>query len=254
MRSSSRFSISIACFLFAISCFAGSVRQAAPRFQSLNPYRAAPLWISAEDALTAEGTLREGAIAPAEEHALLRAIGQYERQKTQADSSECGVTIGTAFDFAPGMEIPQSWDDVQKRANAGIVISGVVTESKIGLYAGAPATLLRIEPKRSNRALPYDAYLVYPHGSLVIRGVRVCASDPSYAEVPAVGDRILFIANQALDESGTLFGPPAELIFYERGHRFVPSPAAKSRRLVPYQALDELDRALIRPQPRKRER
>lgn len=249
-----RFLIVGVALLLTLPSLAGGARSAAPRFQSLNPYRAAPLWISAEEALTADGRLREGAIAPAEETSLLSALQQYERQKPQIEASACGVTLGPKADFAPGMESPQSWADVQERARTGVVITGTVTESKIGLYAGTPATLLRIEPKRSNRVLGYDAYLVYPHGSLTINGVRVCTSSRSYAAVPAVGDRVLFVANQALDESGTLFSPPAELVFYERNQRLVPSPAAKRRQLVPFNTLDEFTRALIHAEPRKRER
>jgi hypothetical protein len=254
MRSRSRFlTAGAALLLFVIPCVAGGDRGAAPRFQSLNPHRSAPLWISAEDALTADGRSRAGVIAPAEENSLLRALA-HDESKTNPQAAECGVTLGSTLDFAPGMEIPQSWDDVRKRARGGVVISGVVVESRIGLYAGAPATLLRIDPARSNRALPYDAYLLYPQGSMVINGVRVCTSDPGFAEIPVLGDRVLFVANQALDVSGTLFGPPAELIFYERAARFVPSPAAKSRALVPFKAFDELARALLEPDARKRER
>ena len=51
----------------------------AAQFQSLNPYRAAPLWISAEDALTADGKLRAGAIAPAEESSILSATSSSAR-------------------------------------------------------------------------------------------------------------------------------------------------------------------------------
>jgi hypothetical protein len=243
----SRFAVdSLILVLLAMPCAASGARMETPRFQSLNPYRAAPLWIAAEEALTPEGTLREGAIAPAEVVSLENAFKLYERQKANLDPSACGVTRGSAQDFAPGMEIAQSWDDVRERARTGVVISGVVVESKVGFYAGAPSTLLRIDAKRSNRALPYDAYLVYPRGSVIINGVRVCTYDPAYADVPAAGDRILFVASQPLDESGTLFGPPAELIFYERGERLVPSPAARRRGLVPFRALDDFIRALTK--------
>ena len=216
-----------------------------PRFRSLNEYRAAPLWIAAEDALTPEGRLRDGAIAPAEETSLRHAFELYEREKPKLDPSACGITLGPTADFAPGMESPQSWDDVRNRARAGVVISGTVVDSKIGLWAGAPSTLLGIDAKRSNRALPWDVYLVYPRGSIVIDGVRVCISNPAYAELPQAGDRILFVAPQPLDTSGMFFAAPPELILYQRGERLVASPAAKRRGLVPFQTLDDFARALI---------
>jgi hypothetical protein len=238
-----------------LPCAANGKPRRLPSFYSVNnPYRGVPLWIAAEDALTPEGTLREGAIAPAEERVLANAFKHYEQQNARIDSAACGITFGPKFDFAPGMHSPQSWDDLEQRARKGVVVSGEVVELRAGLFGGTPATLLRIEPAKANGPLPFEAFVVYPRGSLTINGVRVCTHDHAYTDMPAVGDRVLFIADQALDEDGLLFAPPAEMIVYERGGRLVPSPAAKSRGLVPFKRLDELTRALIAQDARRPQR
>ncbi len=211
------------------------------RFESTNPYRAAPIWISATEAIDAEGKLRPRSIAPSDETVLKLAFQRYKRS-----SDECEVVLQLPVDDAPGMDATQSWEELRAKAARGIVVSGEVTEMTVGLYAGIPATLLKVEPRKSNRDLPYFAYVVYPRGAVTIEGRRLCTREPGYADLPKPGDRILFIASEPIDPSGMLFRPPPELIFYQHFGRLVPSPAAERRGLVRFHSLDEIESDLIR--------
>ena len=241
--------------VLALSCAAAAhaTDAAAPsRFESRNPHRAAPIWIAAEEAIGSDGTLRPGAVAPAEAMELERVLQQHERSAASPD--DCHVTFASKLDDGPGNEVVQSWAHLREHAERGVVISGVVVSSRVGLYAGLPSTLLTVEPSKSNRELPYQVFLVYPRGLVRIGGKGVCTNDPGYAGLPQSGDRILFVASEPVDSEGTLFRPSAPLLFYERAGKLVPSPAALRWQLVRFRSLAEFERELIHSPLRPRRR
>ncbi|MEK6373147.1 MAG: hypothetical protein AABO58_10665 [Acidobacteriota bacterium] len=202
------------------------------KFWSTNPYRTAPLWISARAALDHE-TLRSGALAEHEAAQLRNHLRQMEGRRSSAagatvSSGKCDVTFGALLDDAP-MPSAATLDDVRRYASTQPLVEGTVVGSDVGLYAGTPFTVVQIRVTRTSKSRGGDtAYLLIPKGTLTVEGVALCTSDPRYSEVPANGDTVLFVAGLPANPDGTLFRLPAEHLFVWHGGALVVVPRLRA--------------------------
>jgi hypothetical protein len=216
------------------------------RFESTNPSRVAPVWVSTSEAVAADGRLRTEAVTPSERRAL-ELSGEKAMQRVQAHgvatTEQCALTVATVEEGAPDMGTITSWAELVRIAESRTLYEGRVAGASAGLYAGLPFTVVQVELSRKREARV--VYLLFPKGQVRVNGVTLCTSDPEFAELPEVGSRIAFFAGEAVDKSGALYRVPAERIFYERSAdvvvapRFAADPAFKE-----FRSLSELTRAL----------
>lgn len=194
-----------------------------------------PLWISAADAITPAGTLRSDIRLP--EHLKLQLAQWHEKQasslnavgsNSQIAAESCDVSYGHYFNEGPDEGVITSVDALYEVVATRSVISGTVTDSALGIHDGIPYTILQIDEDSSARV-----YLLYPRGHLRFEGMTFCNDDPSFSEVPAIGDPIVFIASDAVDSTGTLF--TTSWVVYEQRSTVVSSqglqlePAARPK-------------------------
>jgi hypothetical protein len=202
------------------------------KFQSTNPYRASPLWISARAALD-HGTLRPGAVDANEAATLTRDIRRSESRRSLSSGAAvsegtCDVGYGALFDDAP-MPTARSLDDVRRQASAGSLVEGTVVDSEVGLYQGTPFTMVQVRVTPGSKARRLDtAYLLIPKGTLSVDGIRLCTSDPRYVVLPAKGDAVLFVAGTPVDVDGTVFRIAAEHLFVWHDGSLIVSPRLRS--------------------------
>jgi hypothetical protein len=196
-------------FLFALNLLA-SVASAdnntIPRYFDFK-FGGDPLWISASEAITATGTLRPD--IRRSEHLKHRIAEWHERQAAEKGvasdaqnraGESCDVTYGHYFNEGPDEGAITSAETLREIVATRSVITGTVTASALGIHDGIPYTILQIDDEAANRR-----YLMYPKGRLRFEGMTFCNDDPSFFELPATGDPILFIASDAVDSTGTLF-------------------------------------------------
>ncbi|MCU1244474.1 MAG: hypothetical protein JWN02_384 [Acidobacteria bacterium] len=234
--------------LFLLALLPASAQQIPSEFRSRNPYRRAPAWVSAASAIEA-GQIVPGRLTEHEMAGLHRTILAASPKEAPASpsagDSRCDVTFGALFDDAP-MVTPQSLGDLRRQAQRGFTAAGPVIGSDIGFYSGTPFTVLQILVNRvSGKKNLRIAYLLIPVGSVNVSGVTLCTSDPRYPETPAVGDEVLFVADDAIDAEGQLFRLPAEQIFFTHAERLVaPTRFRKTGEAMSVGSLDEVTQAL----------
>lgn len=176
------------------------------------------LWISAPEAITSEGKLRPGIRLSAD---LKERIKQWHEQEAirksaasegAARTPDCDVQYGHRFTDGPDEGVVTSSATLDELATTRLVISGRVTAAAPGIHVGIPYTVLQID-QDSHEAVPNRVFLMYPRGRLRFEGMTFCNENPSFMDLPSIGDAIVFIASYPLDSAGTLFS--TSLIVYE---------------------------------------
>ena len=215
-------------------------------------YRDAPIWISSAEAITAEGTLRPDVPRPA--HLKLR-LSELERgaanrtgplSNSGKAADDCDVTFSERFTDGPDDFPVNTLAELAEVAATRSVISGVVSGSAVGLHDGIPYTVLQIDTNLSDSPVG-PVYLMYPRGRVRFDDVTLCNDNPIFAELPAIGDPIAFVASAPIDSTGTLFFTPRSWIWYEHLAALVGPPSLRAdssaRRLSSVRAVTEHLRA-----------
>jgi hypothetical protein len=186
---------------FVASVSAGVVRADAPTIPRYFEFRYGRelLWISATEAITAEGTLRPD--VPRAAH-LDHSIARWKEQ--HAGPQPCDITFGHSFTEGPDDGVIQSVEVLDEVVATRTVIDGTVSASTVGMHDGQPYMILQIDvPSKNGRSEP--VYLMYPKGRLQFEGITFCKDDELFSGLPAAGDPIVFITSYPLDARGTLY-------------------------------------------------
>lgn len=132
----------------------------------------------------------------------------------------CDVEYGHLFTDGPDDTVMTSSAGLNEFLETRLVISGTVTASALGLHSAVPFTILQIGTN-SEEAPAKRVFLMYPRGRARYGGITYCNEDPSFNELPAIGDSIVFIASYAIDATDTLF--ITNYVVYEAGSGVVAS-------------------------------
>lgn len=188
-----------------------------------------PIWISASEAITASGALRPEVQRPESLKYLMSRLEQEKasRRNVASDAHEagdsCDVNYGRRFEDGPDDFSVRSLAQLKDVAASRSVISGVLSASAVGLYDGIPYTVLQID-RASVEAGTDRVYLLYPRGRLRFDNLTFCNSDPSFSELPAIGDPITFVVSAPIDSTGTLFMTSGSWVLYEHEAALVSPP------------------------------
>ncbi|HYC58293.1 MAG TPA: hypothetical protein VEK79_01890 [Thermoanaerobaculia bacterium] len=175
-----------------------------------------PIWISATEAISPEGTLRKEIRRTAH---LQRLIARHEKERSRRavapdaqSTAECDIAFSERFTDGPDDGAVTSLEILDEMGATRSIITGRVSASRIGIHDSTPYTILQVDVDSPGTS-PKRVYLMYPRGRLQFDGLSVCNVNPLYSELPSVGDQLVFIASYPIDSTGTLFSTP--LIIYE---------------------------------------
>jgi hypothetical protein len=219
----------VAVFIFAMSLtgVAAYADNTIPRYFDFK-FGGDPLWIAASEAITPAGVLRSDIQRPGHlKHQIARwherqaAAGAATSQATPSPQS-CDISFAEKFTEGPDEGAITSREVLEEMVSSRLVIDGSVSALDVGIHDGMPYTIIQIDV--NSKQDPKRVYLLYPKGRLRFDGLTFCNDDPAFADTPAVGDPIMFIASYPLDSTGTLFS--TSWVVYE--HQ---ASVAASRRL-----------------------
>ena len=178
------------------------------------------IWVSAEEALSSDGSVREGLndVDRRKLHRRREALIEQRRGLSTQQAGGCDVEF-IGYVSQGGEGDVKTFADLREIAAARTVISGTVTASAVGLHNGMPHTVLNVESDSVDRI-----HVIYPHGRIQLENMTVCNADPMYSELPAVGDAITVIVSKPFDASGTLYWPAGSSILYEHDGVLVIAP------------------------------
>lgn len=184
-------------------------------FLGKNPSRSAPIWVSATVAIAADGNLISEKVAPAEHQHLARMLEKATQRVESKDANAqpvCDVTIAQYSAEGPdNIGISASWEDLAAlTARSSGMYEGTVTATDVGLHDGIPFTVARLELVSSR-----VVYVLFPLARVRMNGITLCTADPSFAGLPPIGARLMFIAGPPIDKAGKLYRVAGEHLFYE---------------------------------------
>jgi hypothetical protein len=130
---------------------------------------------------------------------------------------------------------------VKARAQHGRSIAGTITATAVGFYSGAPFTVLQVTPENG----PHPFYLLYPRGTIVVNGTRICTTDTRYAAEPEIRGKVLAVIEEALDNRGRLYRVQPELLFFEKDGDTIFSGHLRGLRSAAESRFDVLERELL---------
>ncbi len=139
--------------------------------------------------------------------------------------------VGTAFnDYV----FPYSRTTIADAARDSVlVVEAIVTGTSCGFMEGVPGQLLRVAPenafKGTTTSSTYFAFI--PVGSFSLGSSRICKTDPSYAEVPKVGERVFLfskIVNERPEPLIQILGAGDVIPVDANGHLNLPRLYARS--------------------------
>jgi len=169
------------------------------------------LWVAASDAITAEGTLRPDLPRrnPLSSHMRQALEQEKSRRMAAPDVAQrtvdvCDVQYGHRFTEGPDDGVITSSAVLDELLATRSVISGTVTASALGIHEAIPYTILQIDVDAKEPSAN-RVFLMYPRGRVRFDGITFCNEDPSFKELPSIGDSIVFIASHPIDSTGTLF-------------------------------------------------
>lgn len=192
------------------------------------------VWISADDAITASGSLREDVSWLSR---LQRDIRQWREKQTsnQTITSDsfpgCDIAFGGSLVDGPDEFSIRTEAQLREVIQTREVVSGKVIAISSGIHNGMPYSILAIARDASGTAS--TVYLMYPRAKFIFDGVTICNEDPAVGPLPEMGDTILFIASYPIDRSGTLFSTPWVT------HQGRGGIAKSSRLLIQYGSVEE---------------
>jgi hypothetical protein len=169
------------------------------------------LWISASEAITATGSLRPD-IHQLEDLKSRFAEWRKNIVRDGRTPDTCDVSYGHVFAEGPDDGAITSSASLEETVATRAVISGTVTATALGIHNAIPFTILQIDEDGEAGRAP-RVYLMFPRGRLQFEGITFCNDDPTFTDMPTVGDPIVFIASYPLDAAGTLYS--TSLIVYE---------------------------------------
>ena len=249
------YGVALYSFLVVFLAVSQAANNVPSRFASRNPFRDAPIWISAQEAISPNGSLQSNAVAPVEKRILNSEIEKPSRTRARVehiDAGSCDVSFGSPYDDAPNMSPATSWAAVRERAQRGVVLRGNVAAIEAGLYAGLPFSVIRVNLSEPDENGHSAAFLLYPYAALNVDGMRICTADVGYSALPSSGDEIVFVASDAIDTGGSLYRVPPEQIIYQHGKSIVIAPRLRfDDQLQVLDSLPAVAASLGKPTPRQ---
>ena len=198
--------------------------------RSTNPYRRAPLWVSASAAVTDEGKLASDRFESYELRLLERAR-EAGRPRASADDPSSRMQC---FGESP-TEMPAPSGSLNALAKANAIVEGEITARTVGFFEGRPAALLSVRVDRTAQregtfAIPTEVLVYFPEADFTVGGESHCIRPATHPARPRTGDRILVFASAGpVDTTGRLLYVQASkhLIFETGDGRLLPPVALR---------------------------
>jgi hypothetical protein len=190
---------------------------------------ALPVWVSAEEAIDAEGNLVASKVG---EHSvlMLRDLNTM-RQRRGSDRAALSTDGCAGYLALPTPEHYRrnaTFRDLTTEASA--VLNGRVVARDEGFFRGIPASLVRISVSTVFRQSPdfttpsQDVYLIYPYANLRVNGSMHCTRARLPFE-PMAGDRVLifkYLPSASPDAIVIEADANREVVFENKGRLILP--------------------------------
>lgn len=180
----------------------------------MEPLFSAPVWVSAEEALTSAGELDSALFHPA-------AARQIKEWLSSRKIDGC-VSVREIYSQQIGASSRKSINDVL--ATADVVLLGRVVARSFGFYGGDPGQLLKVAPEQEFRGVGLNEpayYVFYPVGRFKVDGITICKTDSRYPEPPAIQERVFLFTGQPLGERNNILqlSQPGDMVIVRKGGR-----------------------------------
>lgn len=178
-----------------------------------------PVWISVEEALAPDGTLREEEFTAWARTSLPhQLVTDPPGVSLEAPPEECRRRGLQAFDHLPTGSPDSSLEELTASAEA--IYLGTISAVAVGFLDGLAGSLLEVsvEEPIKGKGGAGRIWVYYPF-ALAKRGrTSICRADFGYRLRPAQGERVLFFALwPARDDGGRLFEPGSRHLLLEDG-------------------------------------
>lgn len=194
---------------------------------------ARPLWVSVEEALNTDGTLRSELFSPEFAAAIDRLRGQAEQRRRSAESEgyEIAAHCAAVVPYDCEQSGPSRGDEPDELyANSRFVLAGRVTDSRQGFFRQTAGQLLEVVVEETLKApvgaAPQRSLLMFLRAPTVALPLRRFCVDGSSRTPPALEARILLLLDA--DPSTTPGGvvvPLDDDLFLERSKGRLSAPA-----------------------------
>jgi len=215
-----------------------------------------PVWV-ARERTTATEALRRGELTETQIENIRSRMESTSRWRATthgaSDDGRCAalfagyIADGGDDNFAVG-----SLSALREVAPSRTVMAGRVVAVRPGFHNGQPFSVIAID-----RPAASTVYLLYPYARVEVDGSLICNADPSFADLPRLGEPIAFVASAPFDATQRLYYVRGDRIFYERDSAVVSAPAlAMDPDLLNVRSLGQLLEQLHPerpPSPRERE-
>ena len=151
--------------------------------ESVDPERPWPVFVAAENAVTASGEIVDDLFYIGAANAIRVGLEQPERDGC--------VPWGEAYHF--DVVRPELDSIAALVEGSDPIFRGIVLGSRPGFFHGLPGRLLKVEiveRLKGESKAPYT-YLFYPVGRFTVGGVELCKTDVRHARVRGPGEEIL---------------------------------------------------------------
>ena len=218
--------------LIALSAgiYAESARLGIPDVIENERADAVPVWVSAEVAIAAEGTLRTDVIESAKAEELKRRLELRKEPRTgiegvAAEAEECDTI--TSYSPAQYSSAGSASDLVQ---NSRYIFSASVANLRQGFYFGTPGTLIALDPeewlkRETENVDERPLYVFFPQATIKTPRGTICARPWPRVPMPAIGDEVLIFAySPPIGRDARVFElrPDKQMSFEGRSGAYVP--------------------------------
>lgn len=182
---------------------------------------ASPIWMSAEEATTAEGELRSELFSSLDEMNVRRHLESQREARNQAGLVEkTGADTCQSWIFIPPSPVVAEPTLEALLDHAKLAFVGTVEDQKQGFYHGHPNSLLEIRVETVLKAPEgYEditsVYATYPHVEMKIGGEMVCMRSDRYPARPLTGKGIMVFAANIPDWDPLIVAPNTEVVLFE---------------------------------------
>jgi hypothetical protein len=217
--------------------------------------RAAPVWVSAEEAATPEKSgLRWQLFSESDQGNLRRFVAESERLKGEKSRGvgesdlDCPIFLSTPDEGRIDPKPNRSLTDLAKHALA--IYGGQIESISQGFFDGIPSSLLQVkvtEAFRSSEVVAREEILIpYPFARFRAGASTYCGGSSALYQ-PATGDRVLvFIYDPPLNAARTLIYPRSPELFFQNaaGRLIVPELLKTERDIAVAGSLESLEKLL----------
>jgi hypothetical protein len=193
-----------------VYCLAAFTSFAQPVPSKIGEWNGRPAWISATDAVNAEGHLRASAFETHDYEAHVR--------RAQKNRDGCQVYTGVTPDhFLPAGSL------TDLTTNAKAIVVGTVAAMAQGFHYGLPGSLLRLSDVSYLKGeAPSETFFFYPYARIETADGFVCARPHATLTEPRIGDRfIVFVFHDSPVFEGRqiVFANMRREVIHESGKR-----------------------------------